>query len=359
MFSKVPGSIETRYYHTDVIGSVRAITDEVGAVVIRRDYAPFGEDNNPDLPGDPMRFAGKELDPETGMNYFAARYYRNTWGRFTSVDPVMGRRTNPQSFNRYAYALNNPLRFVDPTGLEPGTWYRGSGTDGCMYGGTYPTCAGQYTGPGNRVRVSGDLFCETYFNEGIEYGYFNCSTGSSPEDSASNGGGGGSTDNGSGPCGSCGTMEDTGPDPDPAPDPDPDPDPPTPVVVAQGPRDPSTYLRWAQNVYRWVTGLPNWLRAAQSTIKMSDSRILHVLELHVGQGSPGKSVFFGGRDEVIALIKAAATHPAALQQNGRLQRVVNAGRMIGIDRATNAPTSTYTVITTTADELVTAFPGMP
>jgi RHS repeat-associated protein len=105
----------TRYYHTDVIGSVRAITDEVGAVVTRHDYRPFGENTNP-LTGDPRRFAGKELDPETAMQYFDARYYRNTWGRFTSVDPVMGSIRSPQTLNRYAYAVNNPLRFADPTG---------------------------------------------------------------------------------------------------------------------------------------------------------------------------------------------------------------------------------------------------
>jgi RHS repeat-associated protein len=107
---------------------VRAITDETGAVVIRRDYAPFGEDSNPDLTGDPMRFAGKELDPETGMNYFAARYYRNTWGRFASVDPVSGWASDPQSWNRYAYARNNPLRYVDPSGLSYWTC-----TDGCFW----------------------------------------------------------------------------------------------------------------------------------------------------------------------------------------------------------------------------------
>ena len=119
MFAKIPGSIETRYYHTDVIGSVRAITDETGAVVIRHDYAPFGEEKDPDMTGDAMRFAGKELDPETGMNYFAARYYRNAWGRFASVDPlqVPVAMTDPQQWNRYAYARNNPLAFTDPSGL--------------------------------------------------------------------------------------------------------------------------------------------------------------------------------------------------------------------------------------------------
>lgn len=117
-FSKIPTSIDTTYYHTDVVGSVRAITDATGAVVIRHDYMPFGEDGQP-MTGDPMRFAGKELDPETALQYFSARYYRNTWGRFSQVDPIhvgaaMG---DPQRWNRYAYAGNNPLKYVDPSGL--------------------------------------------------------------------------------------------------------------------------------------------------------------------------------------------------------------------------------------------------
>jgi RHS repeat-associated protein len=114
-FHKIPTAYATNYYHTDAIGSVRAITDQSGTTVIRHDYFPFGEDTQP-LTGDPMRFGGLELDAESGLNYAGARYYRNIWGRFMRVDPVGGTLTNPQRWNGYAYALNNPLRFVDPTG---------------------------------------------------------------------------------------------------------------------------------------------------------------------------------------------------------------------------------------------------
>jgi len=50
---------------------------------------------------------------------FDARYYRQTWGRFSQVDPlhVGAAMTDPQQWNRYAYARNNPLKFVDSTGL--------------------------------------------------------------------------------------------------------------------------------------------------------------------------------------------------------------------------------------------------
>jgi len=62
---------------------------------------------------------GKERDTESGNDYFGARYYASSMGRFMSPDPVLnsGRPENPQSWNRYSYAFNNPLKIVDPTGL--------------------------------------------------------------------------------------------------------------------------------------------------------------------------------------------------------------------------------------------------
>ncbi|MEO7192367.1 MAG: RHS repeat-associated core domain-containing protein [Vicinamibacterales bacterium] len=86
-FARVPTAIDTTYYHTDVIGSVRALTDATGAVLQRHDYLPFGEDAAP-MTGDPMRFTGKELDPETALQNLGARYLRNSWGRFSRVDPL-------------------------------------------------------------------------------------------------------------------------------------------------------------------------------------------------------------------------------------------------------------------------------
>ena len=60
----------------------------------------------------------RERDAETGLDYFGARYFSGAQGRFTSVDPSMESVVlrNPQSWNRYAYTLNNPLRYVDPNG---------------------------------------------------------------------------------------------------------------------------------------------------------------------------------------------------------------------------------------------------
>jgi RHS repeat-associated protein len=112
-----------RYYHTDAIGSVRAITDEAGQVVARYDFLPFGEEYpaTPD-PHVPLQFAGKERDYATGFDYFGARYYASQTGRFTSVDPALQVEqalVNPQQRNRYTYALNNPLKFMDRDGRNP------------------------------------------------------------------------------------------------------------------------------------------------------------------------------------------------------------------------------------------------
>jgi len=62
---------------------------------------------------------GKERDQETGLDYFGARYFSGAQGRFTSADPLLSSGTvyNPQTWNRYSYALNNPFKYTDPTGM--------------------------------------------------------------------------------------------------------------------------------------------------------------------------------------------------------------------------------------------------
>jgi RHS repeat-associated protein len=79
-----------------------------------------------------QKFTQKERDTETKLDYFYARYYSSTHGRFTSVDPEnTGAHGNePQSWNAYSYVMNNPLRYIDPDGMRwaqvsvtGGTWY--------------------------------------------------------------------------------------------------------------------------------------------------------------------------------------------------------------------------------------------
>jgi RHS repeat-associated protein len=115
----------TKYLTTDTLGSPRVITDMDGAVVSRHDYQPFGEElfagrtNEYRDDGIAQQFTGQERDRESGLDYFDARYYSYSHGRFTSTDPLAAsaKSSDPQSWNRYAYVNNNPLKYVDPTGM--------------------------------------------------------------------------------------------------------------------------------------------------------------------------------------------------------------------------------------------------
>ena len=123
LFTLVPavalGQTTVEYYHLDALGTVRSITNQSGILIEVRNYLPFGEEWNPSPPQDPRKFTGKERDPETGYDYFGARYYASRTGRFTTTDPAFTLAENlvdPQRWNRYVYVRNNPLRYTDPDG---------------------------------------------------------------------------------------------------------------------------------------------------------------------------------------------------------------------------------------------------
>jgi RHS repeat-associated protein len=98
------------------LGSTRLITDESGNVVTEMVYRPFGE---PTVTGEEDHFLynGKERD-SSGLYYYGVRYYDPETGRFTTRDPKTGKTHQPQTLNRYVYCLNNPLKYVDPVGLD-------------------------------------------------------------------------------------------------------------------------------------------------------------------------------------------------------------------------------------------------
>jgi len=68
------------------------------------------------------RFTGQILDAETGLYYYNARYYDPQLGRFTQPDTTIPDLSNPQSYNRYSYCVNDPLRYTDPDGRAPSDW---------------------------------------------------------------------------------------------------------------------------------------------------------------------------------------------------------------------------------------------
>ncbi len=107
-------SAKVYYYHTDHLGTVRAITDQDGSVVFSADNLPFGRqlDKSGEIE-ETHGFTGKEFDSDIGLYYFNARWYDQESGRFVTEDPA-GDPNNP---NLYVYCANNPLIFTDPTGL--------------------------------------------------------------------------------------------------------------------------------------------------------------------------------------------------------------------------------------------------
>lgn len=136
----------------DHLGTTRMIIDQTGSLanIKRHDYLPFGEELFVGVGGRTsqlgysggagvrQQFTAKERDNETGLDYFLARYYSSTQGRFTSPDEFTGGPDelyyfvndasvnptfyadlrNPQSLNKYQYSYNNPLRYIDPDGHD-------------------------------------------------------------------------------------------------------------------------------------------------------------------------------------------------------------------------------------------------
>ncbi len=105
------------YLLEDHLGSTRSVVDEAGRVMARYDYSPFGVPRLVEgTPQTNFLFAGEQWDEETGLIYLRARYYDPTAGRFLSPDPVPGNPVDPQSFNQYVYAGNDPVNRADPRG---------------------------------------------------------------------------------------------------------------------------------------------------------------------------------------------------------------------------------------------------
>jgi RHS repeat-associated protein len=112
------------FYFSDHLGSHGVVENATGSACEQDiDYYPYGGVQNDYCPNVPQnyKFTGKERDSESGLDYFGARHHASSLGRFMTVDPsglsIDG--FNPQSWNRYTYVLNNPLRLVDRNGKWP------------------------------------------------------------------------------------------------------------------------------------------------------------------------------------------------------------------------------------------------
>ena len=242
------------------------------------------------------RSTGKERDAESGNDYFGARYYASSMGRWLSPDhndsndlpdPVPYADLDiPQTLNLYEYVSNNPLSNIDPDGHEcdQGTMVNGVLTFHCQNSRPKPKMQDGRADPG-------DDGLSLIVGWGVG------------------------------------------------------------KIIGMGVRG----IFGARVATEVVT------TTSEPEINITEEGLEHVLERHVAGGvrTAGKSLFNGSKADVKALLEKAGSVKPTPQANGNLARVVDAGRTIGVDRATNAPTSVYTVITKPSGDLVTAFPGRP
>ena len=123
-----PEEKDRYFYHGDHLGSSNMISDASGSVYQHLEYFPFGETwidegkTRANIPG--YQFTGKELDPETGLYYFGARYYEPVISRWISADPILdkyldgavGGGYEPSNLALFSYSRNTPVVLKDPDG---------------------------------------------------------------------------------------------------------------------------------------------------------------------------------------------------------------------------------------------------
>jgi RHS repeat-associated protein len=122
-----PLETDLYFYHPDHLGSSNYVTDAAGQLYEHLEYFPFGEtwvEEASNIQRTPYLFTSKELDEETGLYYYGARYYDPRMGQFISADPFYQDVPDPtvrnsQLLNLYVYGLNNPVRYLDPDGRNP------------------------------------------------------------------------------------------------------------------------------------------------------------------------------------------------------------------------------------------------
>lgn len=142
------------WVHQDPVGKSQRITDSSGNISATIELDPFGGDTSRSTGNNafqPHRFTSYERDG-AGADDAMFRRYNRWWGAFDQADPYDGsyNLNDPQSFNRYAYVQNDPVNFVDPSGLMPcvegeyGAW--------CSGGGYWGPRGGNNTGWGSDPR---------------------------------------------------------------------------------------------------------------------------------------------------------------------------------------------------------------
>ncbi len=107
-------------YHFDYRGSTKALTDETGQVLERFQYSPYGLLLSEEASTTPFLFNGMYgvMTDDNGLYYMRARFYSPEIRRFVNQDILLGRITEGQTLNRYAYVNGDPIKYNDPFGLD-------------------------------------------------------------------------------------------------------------------------------------------------------------------------------------------------------------------------------------------------
>jgi RHS repeat-associated protein len=107
-------------YHLDGLGSVRALSSLAGLVTQTYETDEFAVPTaSAGASTQPFQYTGEQRDAETSLFYLRARMYDPAAGRFVQRDPAAGYGFLPSTLHRYSYAMNNPLRWSDPSGYIP------------------------------------------------------------------------------------------------------------------------------------------------------------------------------------------------------------------------------------------------
>jgi len=104
------------FYHNDHLGGTNIVTNGVGQQSEKVNYYPYGSIKVKTGDNSKYLFTGQEYDTESGLYYYNSRYYDPSIARFLMSDPITQEPYDPQNLNKYAYTLNNPLKYTDPTG---------------------------------------------------------------------------------------------------------------------------------------------------------------------------------------------------------------------------------------------------
>ncbi|HYR29277.1 MAG TPA: RHS repeat-associated core domain-containing protein [Thermoanaerobaculia bacterium] len=117
--AEIPTSAKTLHFHVDHLGTPRLITGNGGVQIAKHDYYPYGQEvTSAAQDAEKKKFTGHERD-SANLDYMHARFARPFIGRFISPDPVVALDlsiSQPQTWNRYSYGANNPMKYPDPTG---------------------------------------------------------------------------------------------------------------------------------------------------------------------------------------------------------------------------------------------------